>query len=528
MGRKKRNKYGEERRGGFGWKDEATWNQARPHKDKSESKAYSPKVQGGRKKSPKAFCSPEAIGQLKQGSGARGRPVGYVPAYSDADTYNYKSEAARYVKALDQRAELRAGKIAFYRGSTCAWHCVIPPDITFEEIRDVWSDLPPEFRAIAPPEFWINFPRPAQPTPGQLLFPIGGSEGIDLPRFGCTRKDAENYDPNAEIDDGSCILDEAGCTDPNAENYDPFATYDNGSCKYPEDDEDQPEDPCEPANCYLGPQYDSRWISVNEEQALSGQGCPIGYTNNGYALLSDGSYQVLCTFVEAEAESFQRMWYRFPGEDWNLADKVTSLCWNESTEELRIEGENSLTIPGERPEVIGSCSKPGTDVQPCLADLCESLIGSFAIVSYQWGPQNGRDLDTRTKLLVPDFGGDVGWARGSTVSGPSGAYLAWQGDNTGTSGSEDVYIYFENLSADYPALTEFKVRMRAFWYGEAADGKINLKTRVWADFESFQNGDNPTAEIDRAKELTSSAVGSNVDGETIAIMVFNNGEIFYE
>lgn len=50
---------------------------------------------------------------------------------------------------------------------------------------------------------------------------------------GCTDPDASNYDPTATVDDGSCIyLQIDGCTDPDALNYDPVATNDDGSCIY--------------------------------------------------------------------------------------------------------------------------------------------------------------------------------------------------------------------------------------------------------------------------------------------------------
>ncbi|MBX7050762.1 MAG: T9SS type A sorting domain-containing protein [Flavobacteriales bacterium] len=50
---------------------------------------------------------------------------------------------------------------------------------------------------------------------------------------GCTDPDASNYDPTATVDDGSCIyLEIDGCTDPDALNYDPLATNDDGSCIY--------------------------------------------------------------------------------------------------------------------------------------------------------------------------------------------------------------------------------------------------------------------------------------------------------
>ena len=47
---------------------------------------------------------------------------------------------------------------------------------------------------------------------------------------GCTNSEALNYNPNATIDDGSCII--LGCTDENATNYNAEATDDDNSCEY--------------------------------------------------------------------------------------------------------------------------------------------------------------------------------------------------------------------------------------------------------------------------------------------------------
>jgi hypothetical protein len=48
---------------------------------------------------------------------------------------------------------------------------------------------------------------------------------------GCTDPMASNYNPAATIDNGTCIFEEIpGCTDPTAINYNPVATEDDGSC----------------------------------------------------------------------------------------------------------------------------------------------------------------------------------------------------------------------------------------------------------------------------------------------------------
>jgi len=48
---------------------------------------------------------------------------------------------------------------------------------------------------------------------------------------GCMDESAENYNPDANVDNESCEYTE-GCTDPNAENYNPDAVINDGSCEY--------------------------------------------------------------------------------------------------------------------------------------------------------------------------------------------------------------------------------------------------------------------------------------------------------
>ena len=43
---------------------------------------------------------------------------------------------------------------------------------------------------------------------------------------------AMNFNPDANVDNGSCDYEIFGCTDPSAMNFNPDATVDNGSCDF--------------------------------------------------------------------------------------------------------------------------------------------------------------------------------------------------------------------------------------------------------------------------------------------------------
>lgn len=73
-------------------------------------------------------------------------------------------------------------------------------------------------------------------TSGTTYYQNYGSANVSLDvqsLYGCTIEEALNYDSNATINDGSCIVTIPGCMDMEACNYDSEANYDDESCEYP-------------------------------------------------------------------------------------------------------------------------------------------------------------------------------------------------------------------------------------------------------------------------------------------------------
>ncbi|MFM7727796.1 MAG: hypothetical protein ACKO7B_13910, partial [Flavobacteriales bacterium] len=69
----------------------------------------------------------------------------------------------------------------------------------------------------------INAQPPSNAQFASVSFSIDGTCG---PVFGCTDASALNYNPDANMEDGSCIYPKVGCTDPLAVNFDSVAVQD--------------------------------------------------------------------------------------------------------------------------------------------------------------------------------------------------------------------------------------------------------------------------------------------------------------
>ncbi len=169
---------------------------------------------------------------------------------------------------------------------------------------------------------------------------------------------------------------------------------------------------------------------------------------------------------------------------------------------------------------------------PTTSQNAVSLDFDYAIVRFDWSQPNGTDLDIRVDVVNPWRNVVVGADRNDTDP----PYLTWGGDNQTTYGQEAVLIDFKELMNDYPGEDEFRVRLRAFWYGILLDGNVRI------DYVSFKGGDmvltpdndfiNVGGEVVDQKSIwvnTQQQGGLDLNGEELAWLVFdvpsNTGEL---
>jgi hypothetical protein len=179
------------------------------------------------------------------------------------------------------------------------------------------------FQLYAAPSIWrgiahADFPLQSPLTDlGQYweYLPCDGDGGT--PTFGCTDIAADNYNPDADYDDGSCIYSVSGCIDPLAINYNPLATIDDGSCVYciygcvtPGFLEFDPSATCDDGSCLTACIYgctaplDANYnaLATCDDGSCFGSGVIAGCTDpimsnyNPLATVDDGSCTPVVTF----------------------------------------------------------------------------------------------------------------------------------------------------------------------------------------------------------------------------------------
>jgi hypothetical protein len=154
----------------------------------------------------------------------------------------------------------------------------------------------------------------------------------------------------------------------------------------------------------------------------------------------------------------------------------------------------------------------------------------YMMITYQF--TNGRDLDTRTRMAIPNIGQTsqleyLGWGRKYQWT-PSNAILLWGGDNTGT-GYESVLINLNLFRQLYPNESQFVVDFRGFWYGTLGTNPVNVAATMWKGGTPTKSGfvwTNSTATATYnissvSKAVTLQTQNAGTSGQRIATLTYN-------
>jgi len=135
-------------------------------------------------------------------------------------------------------------------------------------------------------------------------------------------------------------------------------------------------------------------------------------------------------------------------------------------------------------------------VASSTSTLGESLFtfaADFILITYAF--YDGKDLDTRTRIVTPDVGQNardtyIGWGAQPSWGflSSTGKYIeTWGGDNRGT-GLESVLIDLNTFKAIYSNVEELVIDCRAFWYSEKGVKNVNISATLWKGGTPVKSG----------------------------------------
>ena len=282
------------------------------------------------------------------------------------------------------------------------------PDINIEDNYVFWcfdEDPPdPDIPGCMDPTA-NNYNPDATEDDGSCMFSVPG----------CTDPVACNYDSNATVSDGSCIYCGPdcvwenpsiceGCTDPEAANYSETAIYDDGSCEYPEVTDISLDTLLYTVGCdEFGPYWSPQFYLTNEGTT------PI----TEFCIVED----ILGTWAPNDTTCFDNLVIQ-PGEtyvqDWPnmyewgvLTVRVidvngnSGVSWNDFGQDTDVADNMYVQIISDEPE----CNYP--DAKPTFNQLGYECIDDEVYVDANAIVQNwGQDTIFTYCISIPELGYD--------------------------------------------------------------------------------------------------------------------------
>ena len=277
----------------------------------------------------------------------------------------------------------------------------------------------------------------------------GSCDDCVAPVLGCLDPLADNYDPNATVNDGSCTYAGVlGCTDATASNYDSAATTDDGSCVFPVTFTVD-------MNCYPDA-FTTVYVT----------GPVFGWCGNCFPLSDadgDGVWEGTYDFATGDLE------YKYALDNWasqeNLVDDMLNGASCAPVTDYSVYANRLITIATATvtDDNYGSCDDCVPVVLGCTDPQAPNYNpqatqddGSCSIVSICSAPTGLNTYDvvhTRATFNFTSTGADYYKIR-VKVNGGSWQVITQLGTATGTPGGSTKTKYFLTADASY----EWQVR----------------------------------------------------------------------
>jgi len=144
----------------------------------------------------------------------------------------------------------------------------------------------------------------------------------------------------------------------------------------------------------------------------------------------------------------------------------------------------------------------------------------YIVLTYAFN--DGTDLDTRTRVTVPDIGQNnlsdyIGWCCSEQWPQVGTPILTWGGDNTGT-GFESVLIDLIQFKLDYPGQNIITINANAGWYGDVGTNPVYIQAKLYKGGTMVAVPDDFTF----VNEGFTAAYGAISTGQVITLDLFTN------
>ena len=277
---------------------------------------------------------------------------------------------------------------------------------------------------------------------------------------GCTDPIASNYDPSANVDDGSCTY-VLGCTDPLATNYDPSATQDDGSCTYPSCLAVAPYSEDFSAGVLPAGTCPASWsISATTGDGWRFTGSP------GYAAGSNGRASGTYAWIDFSSTDVGVVMQVEDVDVSGLSSPAMTFAYFSDAGTYTLATANTMYVEafdGSAWNVIGTFDQFTSGWETKLVDLAGADVAGTVSLRFR-AESSGLSSDFYNDLLVDDLSVDEMPAAGctdpiatnydSTVTIDDGSCQYIMGCMTATACNYDALATMDDGSCTYPGCTD--------------------------------------------------------------------------